>query len=237
MEKFVDKNSMLYWYPKVETMGIPQPITYFTTKGAGWDKSGNYLTWSKKTQREIESAIRVFGLPVFIRTDLMSCKHKWEYTCFVKDLSKLERHLMALAEGTVSCDIIGRPVNAFVIRQYIPMRNLFTAFWGKMPVNPEIRFFIKDGAVLCWHWYWIENALEGSNPSLPNWREVMAQIKKECYSEITGQLTQYAEVVAKKFKDEGTWSVDFCQAKTGIWYLIDMALAEESWHPEDCEQR
>lgn len=233
-EDFIDKNSMLYWYPKIVGLSIPKPITYFTTKGADWDKTRNYLVWSKRTEKEIESAIRKVGLPVFLRTDLMSCKHEWGKTCFLKDINDLKAHLSALAEGTYLADIIGKPVDCFVVRQYIPMKNLFTAFWGKMPVNPEIRFFIKEGKVLCWHWYWIEDAIE--KPSNPNWKEIIAQTKRECYHEIRGQLTQYAEVIAEKFKDDGAWSVDFCQAENGIWYLIDLALATESWHPEDCEE-
>ena len=29
---------------------------------------------------------------------------------------------------------------------------------------------------------------------------------------------------------EGKWSVDFAKGKNGLWYLIDMALAENSYH-------
>jgi hypothetical protein len=32
----------------------------------------------------------------------------------------------------------------------------------------------------------------------------------------------------------GAWSVDFALGENGIWYLIDMALAKDSWHPADC---
>ena len=49
------------------------------------------------------------------------------------------------------------------------------------------------------------------------------------------ELTELAKTVALVFSDD--WSVDFAMTIQGNWYLIDMAVAQDSWHPEDCENR
>lgn len=41
-----------------------------------------------------------------------------------------------------------------------------------------------------------------------------------------------ADAVASQ---DRAWSVDFARDETGDWWLIDMAVAADSWHP-DCEQ-
>jgi len=46
-------------------------------------------------------------------------------------------------------------------------------------------------------------------------------------------LTEYSKKASEVI--EGYWSVDFCRAKKGDWYLIDMAEAEKSWHPSSCK--
>ena len=116
--------------------------------------------------------------------------------------------------------------SALVFREFIEMDSGYTAFNG-MPVNPERRYFIKDGKVQCRHVYWVEEAIQ--RPSVDNWRELSEKMNTETESEIT-LLTKYAEMVAKEF--DGYWSLDFCRGKDGTFYLIDMALGERSWHPE-----
>jgi hypothetical protein len=47
-------------------------------------------------------------------------------------------------------------------------------------------------------------------------------------------LSDYAQTIADAV--DGYWSVDFCKAKDGRWIFIDMAVGEDSWHPE-CAER
>jgi hypothetical protein len=115
------------------------------------------------------------------------------------------------------------------------MKNLFLAFKG-MPINPEIRFFVKDGEVLCWHWYWIEEAIEKGTYKIKlpkNWKEIIEKEKEDLIktNEIA-LLEGDAIIMASHF--QGYWSIDFCKSKKGLWYLIDMAKGLASWHPEDC---
>ena len=223
----MDKNSMLYWYPKVKDLAIPQPETIVIEVNPGdafkiLDGTGEYPEMPK-----FQDAIRKLGTPIFIRTDQMSGKHDWERTCFFNAKYRLRVHIYGLVDSTLGCDVMGRPVNAFCFRKYIHMDSKYRAFWGKMPVNPERRYFIENGQVLCHHPYWIEESI--IRPSKKNWKELSKEMNLESQDEIK-LLTEYA----KSISIDGFWSVDFCRAKNKVWYLIDMAIGENSWHPKDC---
>lgn len=107
----------------------------------------------------------------------------------------------------------------------------FTAFRG-LPIGMERRYFVKDGQVLCHHPYWPEDAIR--NPSVDNWQDILKDLNTEGEEEIK-LLTSYAEKISRAI--EGYWSVDFCKDKSNSWWwLIDMAEAKESWHPQ-CDRR
>jgi hypothetical protein len=149
----------------------------------------------------------------------------------LQDITKLKDHILEITSFTRCCDIFGGlPIEAIVVREYIPMDSKYTAFHG-MPVSPERRYFIDNGKVVCHHAYWIKEAI--IEPSATNWKELSDEMNKETPEEIE-LLTKYAELVGTVLP-EGFWSVDFCKAKDGTWYLIDMAVGEESWHPKNCK--
>ena len=226
----VESDSMLIWYPKIKDLPIPQPkteIIILTKKElkALWTESVP-TTLTKKVQKVCDR----MGYPCFLRTDLASGKHSWKDSCFIDGKTELWKHIYEVTSFNLIADILGLDFKALVIREYIPMDTKFTAFWSDMPVNPERRYFIKNGKVLCHHPYWIEEAIaESKLPSISNWREVVKEMNIETSDEIE-LLTAYAEMVAERFI--GYWSIDFCKAQDGRWILIDMATGEKSWHPE-----
>lgn len=225
----MSKDSFLYWYPKIKQLDIPQPKSSeiaitddeFKTTFDGMPRS--------LIQKVRDIIYAHFDLPVFIRTDLASGKHSWEDSCFYDGSQSLGRNLYGVVEFNPTADIMGLAFTAIIVREYIPMDSKFTAFGGCMPVNPERRYFIDSGKVLCHHFYWIKEAI--TNPSIENWQEILAEINTETAEEIE-LLSIYAESVAKQLP--GFWSIDFCKAKDGRWILIDMATGEHSWHPKDC---
>ena len=223
----VSNNSMLFWYPKIKDLPIPQPKTEIVLITWSFGSDGNSIEIDDESFKLIKEKAKNFKFPLFVRTDHGSGKHDWKDTCFVEKPDQLKKHIKNLILWGLAADIIGLPCNAIVLREYIQMNNLFIAFWGKMPVNPEIRFFINNGKVLCWHWYWIEDAIRF--PSVENWREILDKCRNSISEEEIETLNKYAKLVSEKL--EGYWSVDFCQAKDGTWYLIDCALGKNSWHP------
>lgn len=229
-----NKNSLLYWYPKIKDLEIPQPKTEIVLIDEK-EKESAYngmmpISLTEKVRRVCGGNL---GFPVFIRTDLASGKHQWKDSCFYDGSTELWKNLLHIIEFNTCADILGLPFGAMIIREFIPMDTGFTAFNGDMPVNPERRYFVQDGKLLCHHPYWIKEALAHSykKPSIENWEEVSDKLNFESEDEVK-LLSDYAKQVASIF--ESFWSVDFCKAKDGRWVLIDMALGGESWHPEDC---
>jgi hypothetical protein len=139
--------------------------------------------------------------------------------------------LLELFEFNNCAGVFGLPFIGVAIRELIRLQVGFTAFYGKLPIGAERRYFISDGAVVCHHPYWIEAAIQ--KPTIKNWKRVLADLNEEHYTEVA-LLTEYAWEIAQQF--EGNWSVDFCRGTDGKWWLIDMATAHNSWHP-DCEHK
>ena len=231
MEK-QDLTSMLYWYPLIKDLPIPQPRTIFVMLNEKEIESLYNETVPDSVTEKVKVVCDVMFYPCFLRTDLASGKHNWKKTCFIDGNSKLWEHILEVSEFNLCADIFGLLFKAFAVREYIPMDSKFTAFYGDMPVNPERRYFVKNGKLICHHPYWIEEAIADSKPpSVSNWRELSKEMNTETEDEVK-LLTGYTLQVAQRL--EGSWSIDFCKAKDGRWILIDMALAERSWHPEDC---
>ncbi len=239
----MNKNSMLYWYPLIKDLDIPQPRTEIVELKASYFEllailDGEGYEVIESQIEELEEACAKIGIPVFMRTAYTSGKHDWTDTCYVADASILRRHIGMLIEDSAMKEI---PIDAFVFREFIEMDSKFTAFGKGMPVNPERRYFIRDGEIQCKHHYWIADAIaEGDEAwaahgmsKLPeNWMELLYEMNLETDEEVE-LLSNYANQVAEVM--EGYWSVDFCKAKDGRWILIDMATGEDSWHDERCE--
>ena len=229
-------SSMSLWYPKIRGLPIPQPKTEMVVVNHSemWNLcDGKAL--SQETERELREASRSIGYPQFIRTDQASAKHDWKNAAFVENEGVLLDRIARTIEFNLCADIAGLPYNSMVFREYIPMDSKFTAFMGDMPVNPERRYFIRDGKVVAHYPYWIPDAIEQGSGLLPgNWKELSEKMNTETEEEIE-LLTKYAQMVAERFK--GYWSVDFCKAKDGRWVLIDMARGERSWKPNNYEEK
>ena len=229
----VESDSMLVWYPKIKDLPIPQPKTEIIILTEEKLKALINENVPRSIVDKVKPSCDKMGYPCFLRTDLASGKHSWKDSCFVDYPKDLRKHIFEVVSFNLMADIMGLDFKALAIREFIPMATGFTAFDGDMPVNPERRYFIRDGVVLCHHPYWIEEAIaESKEPSLSNWREIAKELNQETREEIN-LLTQYAKMVSQQI--EGFWSVDFCKAKDGRWILIDMATGEKSWHPKDCD--
>lgn len=220
------ENRMEYWYPKIPD-SIPKPKTSICLIIPHWTEDGNNMTITEEEFNTIESECENYDFPLFMRGSETSGKHDWKNTCFVETKEEIREKVIALIEDAMLKDI---GCSSIVIREFIEMKTGFYAF-RNMPVNPERRYFMKDGKVVCHHPYWIEDSIR--NPDLEHWKEILKELNKEDSEEIK-LLKSYSEEIGKNF--EGFWSIDFCKSRDGAWYLIDMALGEDSWHP-DCSHK
>lgn len=209
----MNENSALFWLDKVSNLEIPMPRTIFCAK-------------------DVESAqtyAQSIGYPVFVRTDLCSGKHDWERSCFVKNAAAMATNLPIILQADVRWNMLGIYSEALMIREFLDLETSFTAFDGNMPINKERRYFIADGLVQCKHPYWPESAFNRHPARMahdPAWQEKLAVLNAPDPSEFVLQI--YAEQVSKVLP--GSWSVDFAKGKDGRWYLLDMALAYNSFH-------
>ena len=225
----INKTSMNYWFPKIAHLNIPRPrteipVTKSTPEWWGLLDGEDLLSEDEK-QMIRDAAIKVGGYPVFMRSDLCSGKHSFERTCFVKDEDALIRQIWAIVDENACCDCA---MESIVIRQYVVPAWAFKAFRG-LPIAPERRYFVRDGEVICHHPYWIKDAIQ--NPDQDNWGEALYIMNHE--GKEVPVLTRYAEQIAQELG--GDWSIDFMLSMGGVWYMIDMATAMQSWHPP-CEK-
>jgi len=232
-----DKNSMLYWWPRVEDVCCPKPATRIVRVrrlDLGWLEGGGDREAFAELVEGVRKAVDRLGVPAFLRTDHFSAKHSYERTCFYDGSNPLAFHILQLIEESELASIIGLPVGAIVVRRFIPLESAFRAFWGRLPIARERRYFVVDGEVVCHHPYWPVDAIERSSGcELPsNWRSLLADLNRESDDEVE-LLSGYARSLGERLP--GAWSLDFARGRNGTWYFIDAAVAEDSWHPP-CER-
>lgn len=219
----MNKNSMCYWYHLIAELGIPTPITYA------------FMFSNPKFDSLVKDFAEIIRYPLFMKTDLAAAKHDWEKSCFVRNADELNDHMDVLFETDAIWERVGATSRAIVLREFIEMDSSFTAFAGNMPINVERRYFISQGKVICHHPYWPPETFESGHPDRqphdPDWRAKLAVMNDESKPEIT-LLMGYAERVGEVMPEY--WSVDFAKSRQGKWYLIDMALGENSFHWPDC---
>lgn len=229
------KCCLSYWFPKLVESGVKVPKTKYlsTDLELAHLLDGKEPDGFKQFQQDYEAIIRTVGLPAFLRTGQTSGKHSWEKTCYLTDIDDLLKHIFELVEFSCIADFFGLSYNLWVAREILPLHTAFTAFWGKMPINKERRYFIRDGKVECHHPYWPHEAFEGQGDLPKDWQSQLDNLNYQTADEIV-LLTELSLQVAKHF--DGYWSLDWAATKDGEWYAIDMAEGERSYHFKPCSK-
>ncbi len=231
-----DPNSMLYWFPKIEQAGLPVPRTVLV-------RFDNRTVWPAMDGKpipdapwdEFKAAATEIGLPCFLRADQSSAKHDGPTAYRLDDLAKVESLIVRTFEDNGLKDLT---VHAFAFREWLDLDATFTAFgWGNAghPIAREWRVFADSEKCWCAHFYWPDTAIEQYNPSASNWRELLAAMSNDLSDDTRSMLEALAVSAVRALGGSPLqrWSVDFAQDRAGKWWLIDMAVARMSWHP-DC---
>jgi len=223
-----ERNSLTYWYPKVVETGVPTPKTVWVDLSRWLGRKGSILSWlleglPPSLVSELRKTADSMGYPVFMRTDHFSGKHHYSETCYVETRDDLIYNLKNLLDYSI---MLGLRVGAIVFREMLELDYRYRAFQG-LPIAPEVRYFIRDGVVEEWFFYWPEDAIQ--LPDREDWKDLHSEMRELCKEE-EDIHRKLVERVAKKF--DGYWSVDFARLRDGRWVLIDMALGEVSWHPK-----
>ena len=233
--KRLDKNCLSYWFPILKSTGLPVPRTEILSTNVELLRlcDGQKPEGYDQFIADLTAMCIGIGTPVFLRTGQTSGKHYWNETCHVTDLAKLPQHVYQLVEFSATADMCGLDDDVWVAREFIPMYSLFEWFPGKMPINRERRYFIRDGKVVCHHAYWPKDAF-GDFDEKPAPKSILKKLgilNSETASEVA-ELTAMADTAAKAF--DGYWSLDFSQDAKGKWWAIDMAIGERSYHWPGC---
>ena len=232
------KINLAYWYPVLQTINMRTPKTVIVhTGGVNLEE----LTEGKKPDgldvflKRMKAELKNFTFPVFLRTGMTSYKHDWKNTCYLEKEKDLLNHIAKLTEASIIANIAGFPFDYsfWVIREMLETEPIFHSFSGQMPITKEYRFFIKDGKVQCYHPYWPKEAFEIMNVKLTKEKNKKLKEIQKLDKEDEEELKAMANYIAQYFK--GYWSVDFLKTKSGLWYCIDMATGDRSYHWSECE--
>lgn len=233
------KTSMLYWWPLVNNLGIPVPRTeivpcdnlyaFYAETVEEWEERRKDRIKYMPLFHEAANKIRY---PLFMRTDLFSGKHAFEATCYVSSATVLQSHISALIFESLMVDIRIMNHQALVFREYLPPDTGFYAFAG-LPIGKERRYFVSEGNVLCHHPYWPKDATRFRKElqEFNGWENILDSLNKDTEQD-TLILKEYAERISHALGKE-YFSVDFMHSND-IWYMIDMAEGDKSWHDENC---
>lgn len=244
----VGPDSSLYWLPPIQkALPVPKTRTAVVSKNFGWDYMADAEHEPKAHARfesevadlmaEIRKAADELGYPVFLRTDLGSGKHSGPVAYRLDSEADIDRAIAETMEDNMLKDLFPR---AFLIRKWLDLDVLFRAFHGH-GIAHEWRFFVSARKVWCRHFYWPEEAIRfwKGDTELPDWRERLraAATSAPMDSENLGRLSRVAveRIAEAREGAPKTWSVDWARDKDGRWWLIDMAVAGHSWHPEECD--
>ena len=228
-------NSALIWLPKIIEAGLPVPRTEIVPYCHDLVMpifDGKESAELDRLEGAVKDAGEKIGYPVFIRSDLTSAKHSGPKSYRANDAADVGRVIVATVEDNelkTWLDPRGGP-QAILVREFLILPAPFTAFHG-LPISREWRFFADLERIHCSHPYWPEGPLEGQ-PGLPeNWRELLAELQQPSiqHKALEGMAVQAAAACGG-----GVWSMDFAQDASGKWWLIDMAVAGDSWHWPGC---
>lgn len=250
----MNKNSALIWLPKLLSSGLPTPKTLVviynhrnavasleavdeavyeaTVKSINGEDGKEVINYILSVEESVWGACQKIGLPAFIRTDLSSAKHDGPraYKVITKsDLSRVLRCTIEDNEMKFWLDSDG-PM-AVLVREWVDLESPFSAFGGH-PINNEWRFFADPEKVHCFHPYWPESTIRFYDVVEPgNWRGMLKElhIVPENIEELKILAIQAASLFGRKC------SVDIAKDKTGKWWIIDMATAEDSYHWPECD--
>lgn len=224
------QSSLEQWFPALLQAGVPVPRTEIIATDVELMEllDGKMPAGFNEFAEQLKAAAAHIGYPVFLRTGQGSGKHEWARTCFVPTADDLLAHVVALVEWSEMVDFIGLASNVWVVREFLPLASKFTAFDGT-PITVERRYFIKDGRVLCHHPYWPVSSIR--RPSVSNWRTLWDEMNQEDAAEVAFLTEQSARV---SHALPGEWSLDWALGTNGVWYAIDIAVADLSYHWPTC---
>ncbi|WP_135306322.1 hypothetical protein [Haloarcula amylovorans] len=249
-QQTVNPNSALYWYPKLEAVAGDLPVSVPESTFVEYDFLDSFalldgempdtLPWG-----EFIEAVEAIGTPAFLRTDQKSVKHAGPSAYKATDPGEDVPTIVAvLTDFHVKSN---RHPAALMVREFVDINGQFRAFDG-LPIGSELRVFARPSIAECDHFYWPAEAIGGGrgqpttmdgDTELPEsaWRTRLTNARSSAFADVEmlrSAATETATALndSEQVPDDETWSVDFARDTDGEWWLLDVALAADSWHPD-----
>jgi len=201
---------MKHWWPRLEAVDVPTPDTVLVPVEP--DEEGPIpIKWNTE---ELSDAMENFSSEsAFLRTGRKSAR-------FINEGSKIGLNHPEAIDETVMNLLLQMSDMDFLttvlaIREWLDIEVYAENSLNK--ISPEVRFFIDDSEVLCWHLRDVDADFSSLDESA---EEILDQMRDDIVDEIP-VLQDYAERVAQEFT--GGWSVDFIKTESDGWYCTDMA--------------
>lgn len=214
-------------HPKTKLIPFPIEATIAILK----ENEAAFLNSAELTEVEnaVSNVFDEFGKDaLFLKNSLYSGKHTWNRTCYITRDSNIRHHL-----GQITYEWLMRsPVYSthMVVRELIDTAPVFHAFGGT-PIVQEFRLFAKDGKTYAHQAYWPMDSIIDADT--PFWMQQLESISKATPEQMS-EMIESANKVTQALG--GDWSVDFLIDKDGVPWLIDMAIASQSYvSPERIE--
>ena len=230
----INPNCMSNWLPLVKDLEINQPETILIENSLEEYEEEFFKIFDGKNEKnlkldslskKIKNKAKKIGYPLFMKTGTFSAKHSWKNTCFVLKEEDIFKHYLAILHEQYC---VGAASSHFLaLREVINVETDLHAF-SDMPITKERRYFFKEGKVVGHHPYWPPEALENYNKDV-DWKNKISKINKEDKKEVLFLKEKSLLVGEKLSKLYPNWSIDWLQDKKGNWYLIDVAVMEQSF--------
>lgn len=236
----INPNSAIHWLPAAraatEYGDVNTPATQFVDLDfmeslsiLDGDPNPDGIPWG-----DLDRAACDLGWPVFIRSDLTSAKHSGLDAVRATDADDVKPVVETIVRDCVHKSM--QPA-AFLVREWVDIEHAFTAFDG-LPIGTEFRVFAGPDDILCHHYYWPADAIRDANVPDETWRAAREELADVSLPPAVRVAATSAASRANRhdaLDPLEVWSIDFARDADGQWWLIDMALAAESWHPVDCQ--
>lgn len=225
---FHDKRiALANWFPRVQALDVPVPETHEVPLDHDTDGLPEL-----DTDRAVD-IVNSLGGKAFARTDFKSAYDLREGS-YVHVATPQE------VDRTLSILISSQAMMQMPLGGQVYLRDFVDLDWGYDALgtlHPEIRVFIRGGEIICYHprLEWEEN--EDYRHHLTATKHIIECLWDE-------KVREYANCVAKEFKHDIGYSVDFVVTSDHDCYLTDMAVdalyerdghyRNVSAHPDNC---
>jgi hypothetical protein len=230
----INRNSALIWLPKIEALDLPTPKTiivlYDHNKFVAFLEGEEGPEIFDPIVEKVKKACEEIGYPCFIRTDLASAKHDGPDSYLANNNGTIKRILgRTVEDNEIKFWPTGQSPIAFLVRKFLYLNAPFKAFHD-LPIAREWRLFANPEKVICFHPYWPKEAIKFYGKEPRYWEKQLADLhmKPSKFKDLESMAIQAARTCG------GEWSVDFAMDILGKWWLIDMAIKQDSWHWPGC---